>query len=158
MPIANPVSPVPVAKPKCIHCWPKLLIISRPTASRVIAICPRLFRGSKRLRAEPQGAGYLIVPPQGRIEGDICARHIVVSGEVIGNLHASDRVELLARARIIGNVSYGGMTMQAGCSVIGRLLQVDESNIPDERASLSAAPRARGYNLKLLIYKAGAFT
>jgi len=110
------------------------------------------------LRAEPQGAGYLIVPPQGRIEGDVCARHIVVSGEVVGNLHASDRVELLARARIIGNVSYGGMTMQAGCSVIGRLLQVDESNIPDERASLSAAPRARGYNLKLLIYKAGAFT
>ena len=110
------------------------------------------------VRAEPQGAGYLIVPPQGRIEGDVCARHIVVSGEVVGNLHASDRVELLARARIIGNVSYGGMTMQAGCSVIGRLLQVDESNIPDERASLSAAPRARGYNLKLLIYKAGAFT
>ena len=110
------------------------------------------------VRAEPQGAGYLIVPPQGRIEGDVCARHIVVSGEVVGNLHASDRVELLARARIIGNVSYGGMTMQAGCSVIGRLLQVDESNIPDERASLSAAPRARGYNLQLLIYKAGAFT
>ena len=110
------------------------------------------------VRAEPQGAGYLIVPPQGRIEGDVCARHIVVSGEVVGNLHASDRVELLARARIIGNVSYGGMTMQAGCSVIGRLLQVDESNIPDERASLSVAPRARGYNLKLLIYKAGAFT
>lgn len=110
------------------------------------------------VRAEPQGAGYLIVPPQGRIEGDVCARHIVVSGEVVGNLHASDRVELLARARIIGKLSYGGMTMQAGCSVIGRLLQVDESNIPDERASLSAAPRARGYNLKLLIYKAGAFT
>jgi len=110
------------------------------------------------VRAEPQGAGYLIVPPQGRIEGDVCARHIVVSGEVVGNLHASDRVELLARARIICNVPYGGMTMQAGCSVIGRLLQVDESNIPDERASLSAAPRARGYNLKLLIYKAGAFT
>ena len=110
------------------------------------------------VRAEPQGAGYLIVLPEGRIEGDVCARHIVVRGEVVGNLHASDRVELLARARIIGNVSYGGMTMQAGCSVIGRLLQVDESNIPDERASLSAAPRARGYNLKLLIYKAGAFT
>lgn len=110
------------------------------------------------VRAEPQGAGYLIVPPQGRIEGDVCARHIVVSGEVVGNLHASDRVELLARARIISNVSYGGMTMQAGCSVIVRLLQVDESNIPDERASLSAAPRARGYNFTLLIYKAGAFT
>ena len=110
------------------------------------------------VRAEPQGAGYLIVPPQGRIEGDIRARHIVINGEVIGNLHASDRVELLARARIIGNISYVGMTMQAGCSVLGKLLQVEESNIPEEHASLPAAPRARGYNLKLLIYKAGAFT
>jgi len=110
------------------------------------------------VRAEPQGAGYLIVLPEGRIEGDVCARHIVVRGEVVGNLHATDRVELLARARIIGNIAYAGMTMQVGCSVLGKLMQAEESNIPADHASLSAALRARGYNSKLLIHKAGAFT
>ena len=110
------------------------------------------------VRAEPEGAGYVIVPPLGRIEGEVRAAHIVVSGQVVGNLHASDRVELLARARIIGNITYAAMTMQAGCSVSGKLLQVDEENIPSEHAPLAAASGARGYNSKLLIHKAGAFT
>ena len=110
------------------------------------------------VRAEPHGAGYVIVPPQGQIEGEVRAAHIVVSGEVIGNLHATDRVELLARARIIGNITYTAMTMQAGCRVSGKLWQVDQSNSPAEHAPLSAASADRGYNPKLLIHKAGAFT
>lgn len=113
------------------------------------------------VRAESQGAGYVIVPPQGRIEGDVQAAHIVVSGQIVGNLHASDRVELLARARIVGDIVYVAMTMQAGCSVSGKLLQANESNIPAEHAPLAATACARGYNQehsKLLILKAGAFT
>lgn len=110
------------------------------------------------VRAEPEGAGYVIVPPQGRIEGEVRAAHLIISGEVIGNLHASDRVELLARARIIGNISYAAISMQAGCSVAGKLWQVDQSNIPAEHAPLAAASGTRGYNPKLLIHKAGALT
>lgn len=110
------------------------------------------------VRAEPEWAGYVIVPPQGRIEGEVEAAHLIISGEVIGNLHASDRVELLARARIIGNISYATMSMQAGCSVAGKLWQLDQSNIPAERAPLAAGSDARGYNSKLLIHKAGALT
>ena len=128
-----------------------------------------VFRGGLRVdghivgnvRAEPQDAGYLVVPPEGRIEGEVRAGHIVVSGQVEGDLHAAGRVELLARARIIGNVSYASMTMQAGCRVSGKLWQVDEPNIPDKDAPLPAAPGVRGYNPdipKLLIHKAGAFT
>jgi cytoskeletal protein CcmA (bactofilin family) len=125
-----------------------------------------VFRGGLRVdghiigdvRAEPQGTGYVILPPQGRIEGDVQAAHIVVSGQVVGNLHAGDRVELLARARIIGDIAYAAMTMQAGCSVSGKLWQADEPNIPAEHAPLAAASGARGYNPRLLIHKAGAFT
>lgn len=125
-----------------------------------------VFRGGLRVdghiigdvRAEPEGTGYVVVPPQGRIEGDVQAAHIVVSGQVVGNLHASNRVELLARARIIGDIAYAAMTMQAGCSVSGKLWQADEPNIPAGHAPLAAASGARGYNLKSLIHKAGAFT
>ena len=110
------------------------------------------------VRAEPEGSGYLVVPPQGRIEGEVRAARIVVSGAVVGNLHASDRVELLARASIIGNVYYASLTMQAGCHVIGKLSPADAPNSPEDRAALAAAAGAQGYNLKLLIQKAGAFT
>lgn len=107
--------------------------------------------------AELPGAGYVMVPPQGRIEGDVRAAHIVVSGQITGNLHATGRVELLSRARIIGNVRYGHLSMQAGCSLRGTLCQDDGPNSPEVIVPLAATPGVRGYNSKLLIHKAGAF-
>ena len=121
-------------------------------------VCGSMVTSSAMCGRNRRGTGYVIVPPQGRIEGDVQAAHIVVSGQVVGNLHAGDRVELLARARIIGDIAYAAMTMQAGCSVSGKLWQADEPNIPADHAPLAAASGARGYNPKLLIHKAGAFT
>lgn len=77
--------------------------------------------------------------------------------DLVGNLHTSDRVELLGRTRIISGIPYAGTVVQAGCSGPGKLMQARESNSPEEHAALSAAPSARGYNPKLLIHKAGAF-
>ena len=108
--------------------------------------------------ADPAGAGYLILPAEGRIEGDVRVSAVVVGGEVLGNLHVSGRVELLAHARIIGDISYASIKMRAGCSVTGQLKPLNELNIPEAHASLPAAQGAQGYNLKSLIHKAGAFT
>ena len=70
---------------------------------------------------EPAGSGYLHLSSRGRIEGDVKVAHIVVGGEIIGNLHAADMVELQPRARITGNVDYSALAMQAGAAVSGKL-------------------------------------
>ncbi len=110
------------------------------------------------VQADPARAGCLVLSAQGRIEGNVRVSAMVVGGEVLGNLHVSGRVELLAHARIIGDISYTSIKMRAGCSVTGQLKPFNELNIPEAHASLPAAQGAQGYNLKSLIHKAGAFT
>jgi len=110
------------------------------------------------VQADPAHAGCLVLSAEGRIEGNVRVSAMVVGGVVLGNLHVSGRVELLAHARIIGDISYASIKMRAGCSVTGQLKPFNELNIPGAHASLPAAQGLEGYNRKLLIHKAGAFT
>jgi cytoskeletal protein CcmA (bactofilin family) len=122
-----------------------------------------VFRGGLRVDgqiagdvlAEPTAGGCLMLSVPGRIEGDVRAEHIVISGEVIGNLHATGRVELLSRARIIGNISYASLSMQAGARVSGALCPQETATWP---ADSPAALRASSYNPGPLVQKAGVLT
>ena len=71
--------------------------------------------------AEPAGAGYLVVSPKGRIEGCVTVGRVVVAGEVIGDLHVANKVEIQSQARIIGSIHYVSLAMQAGATVSGQL-------------------------------------
>jgi cytoskeletal protein CcmA (bactofilin family) len=45
----------------------------------------------------------------------------VVAGEVIGDLHVANKVEIQSQARIIGAIHYVSLAMQAGATVSGQL-------------------------------------
>lgn len=66
-------------------------------------------KGSARIDGSIDGdavvEGTLIVGASGRIDGNVKARAVTVGGEIIGDIHASDKVELTATARVIGNIS-----------------------------------------------------
>lgn len=122
-----------------------------------------VFRGGLRVDgqiagdvlAEPATGGCVMLSALGRIEGDVRAEHIVIGGEVVGNLHATGRVELLSRARIIGNISYASLSMQAGARVSGELCPQEAAAWP---IGAPAALGASSYNLGPLVQKAGALT
>jgi len=50
---------------------------------------------------------------------------VVINGTVEGNVYASARVELAAKARVKGNVYYQLIEMQLGAMVDGQLLHED---------------------------------
>ena len=94
-----------------------------------------VFRGGLRIdgqvhgdiRAESVQEGYLMIARSGQIHGEIRASHVVIDGQVQGNLHITGRVELLARARIIGDIHYLSLGMQAGAAVTGQLYPEGEA-------------------------------
>ena len=102
-----------------------------------------VFRGGLRIdgqvcghvRAEPVQEGYLVVAPSGLVRGDIRASHVVIGGQVLGNLHIAGRVELLARARIIGDIHYVSLGMQPGATVTGQLFPEREAATHTEAAA-----------------------
>jgi cytoskeletal protein CcmA (bactofilin family) len=54
-------------------------------------------------------------------------------------VHASERVELAARARVLGNVHYKVVEMRAGATLTGRLIHVDAEAVTQPVATLVAA-------------------
>ena len=85
------------------------------------------------IRSALAGQGYLVLSRTGRICGDISAGHVVIDGQVTGDLHISGRVELLSRARIIGHIHYASLSMQPGATVTGQLCPAGQSGAhPDK--------------------------
>jgi cytoskeletal protein CcmA (bactofilin family) len=81
----------------------------------------------------------LTVAENGAIEGEVVASTVVISGRMDGDVHASDRVELTATARVNGNVHYKVVEMAAGAQLTGRLLHVATADAESAPVSLKLA-------------------
>ena len=66
----------------------------------------------------------LVISERGRVEGDVYVSYAVINGEVIGNVYASEKLELSAKARISGNVEYNLLEMASGAEINGAMLHV----------------------------------
>jgi cytoskeletal protein CcmA (bactofilin family) len=67
-------------------------------------------------------ASSLSISENAVIEGSVEAPQVVLNGTVKGDIAASERVVLSARARVHGNVSYGVIEMALGAEITGRLI------------------------------------
>jgi cytoskeletal protein CcmA (bactofilin family) len=81
--------------------------------------------GMVRIEGQVRGtvrAGAQVLLGQGaRIEGDIHTREAVIGGEVVGSIHASERVELQTTASITGNISTPRIAVLEGGRVSGEV-------------------------------------
>ena len=83
----------------------------------------------------------LFVEPSGIIKAEVSVRNAIVSGVIVGNVTASDSVELTADARVVGDVTAPRIIIVDGASFHGR---VDMGDLDMERPAASrpaSAPR-----------------
>ncbi|MEJ2645860.1 MAG: polymer-forming cytoskeletal protein [Gammaproteobacteria bacterium] len=78
--------------------------------------------------AEQDSSSVLVLSEQGRIEGEVRVPHVILNGAVSGDVHAGERIELAARARVTGNVFYNLIEMAMGAEVNGNLVHRAESS------------------------------
>jgi len=76
--------------------------------------------------------GLVRVSAEGQVEGEVRAPHVVIDGEIIGDVYASQHVELGAKARVRGNLYYGLMEMAMGAQIEGGLRPIKEQDRPLE--------------------------
>ena len=67
-----------------------------------------------------------MVSEHARIEGGVEVGHLVVNGVIVGPVHVSGLLEMQAKAKIIGDVSYAVIEMHQGAVIEGRLLHLSE--------------------------------
>jgi cytoskeletal protein CcmA (bactofilin family) len=88
-----------------------------------------VFSGGLRIDGNVEGsvatahgeAGTLVVSEHAHVDGEIKVSHVVVNGTVRGPIVANDYLELQAKARIVGDVTYRKLEMHLGAVVQGRL-------------------------------------
>jgi len=76
------------------------------------------FTGSVRLDGDFKGEvlteGTLVIGDSAKIEADIHVSHIIISGEIRGNIIASDRIEIKSPGKVFGNIQAPTVIIEEG--------------------------------------------
>ncbi|WP_428100045.1 bactofilin family protein [Candidatus Rariloculus sp.] len=77
------------------------------------------------IKAVGDERSVLSISERGCVEGVVIAPHVLLNGTVKGDVHASERLELGTKARIIGNIQYKLIGLEIGAEVNGKLIHAD---------------------------------
>jgi cytoskeletal protein CcmA (bactofilin family) len=79
------------------------------------------LRVDGHLHGSVDNAKHIVVGEEGKVEGDLSAKSVVISGEVDGNI-CSDVLEVLNTARIKGDIRCGQVKIEEGAVLNGKIL------------------------------------
>jgi len=86
----------------------------------------------------PDGSGSrLVITDHAEVRGEVQVPHVVINGKVIGNVYASERLELHAQASVEGDLFYEVIQMEEGTGIMGTC-----SHISTTKKGKNAAPPA----------------
>ncbi len=77
--------------------------------------------------AQQNDRSTLVLSGQGVVEGDVRVPNIILNGKVVGDVYASQRVELAPDARVTGTLYYRLLEMAMGAEVNGQLICTEEA-------------------------------
>jgi len=85
-----------------------------------------------RFKGEILSDGTLIVGDSAVLEADIQVPHLVVCGEVRGNLYASEKVEIHPPGKVFGNVQAPAVVMDEGVVFEG-CCRMQDIKVPEDK-------------------------
>jgi cytoskeletal protein CcmA (bactofilin family) len=116
---STPVSPPPVAasastRPSGVPCviGAKTQLKGEITGSEAVVV-EGLVEGTIRI------TGHLRVGPGGKVKATVSAQSVVVAGELVGDCHATERVEIETTGRLTGNIRAPRVVIVEGATFRG---------------------------------------
>lgn len=104
------------------------------------------FTGTVLLNGKFQGEidspDTLIIGERGVVNASVRAGTLVVNGELVGNVHASERVELSGRARVFGDLESPVIVLEEGVMFEGHC-RMPRPGAPDGSRDGSVVPLKR---------------
>lgn len=116
------------------HIGPGTRVVGRLSGQEDIRVHGTV-EGAVRLSAT------LFVEPEGVILAEVHAHDVVVSGTVVGNLHADNAIVLTASARVVGDLRSPRISVEPGAAFRGSI----SMDPPDAEALEAAATASRSY-------------
>lgn len=95
---------------------------------------------------DKENGSTLSLSERGLIEGKVEVPNIVLNGSVVGDVYASNHIELAPDGRVTGNVYYHLIEMKRGAEVNGNLVHQGEGNSSREPAVNTDEPEEAEVN------------
>ncbi len=78
---------------------------------------------------DPQHS-IVVISEKARVQGKVSAGHVIINGEVQGPVQSTVLLELLPKARVVGDLRYELLEMHQGASVDGELKPLKSADKP----------------------------
>ncbi len=82
------------------------------------------FEGELRIE------GLLCIDKPGEIQGTVTARGMIIEGHITGDIQSSEKIEVRASARVIGEITCNKLAMAEGCFFQGQIKMSGEASQP----------------------------
>jgi cytoskeletal protein CcmA (bactofilin family) len=92
--------------------------------------------------ADPDSSAEVTIGVKGIVEGEIRAPHVVINGEVKGDVYSSEHITLNKNALVTGDVHYVMMEMVMGAKVNGKLLHVPSEKGKKAKKEIPTKPES----------------
>lgn len=88
------------------------------------------FRVDGLFKGKIDSGSILIVGDSGRVEADIKIGHIIINGEIKGNITASEKVEVNSNGRVYGTIISPKLVVEEGAYLEANCHTTDKSTQP----------------------------
>ena len=89
-----------------------------------------------RFKGEIYTEGTLIVGETAQIESNVYVNHIIVSGEIRGNIVATKRIEIHAPGKVFGNIETPVIVIDEGVNFEGNCKMSKQSQSEEQKLSV----------------------
>jgi cytoskeletal protein CcmA (bactofilin family) len=86
---------------------------------------PFLIRG--KVSGEIKATGLLVIDEKAVVNANIHASHVLIRGQVKGDVTAEDKVEVTVSGKLTGNVTAPEIFMETGCVFNGRCTMIGKT-------------------------------
>ena len=136
--------------------------------SRAVTASARVFN---RKQSSPDGlfidgqldcaavhhAKHVTVGKHARVQADIQANSVVISGQLIGNIYSTGKVSLDSYSRVTGNIVCAGIVIADGARFTGRIDMEKLTNVASMSDTLVTGETIRAQKIRPHIAKPGIY-
>ncbi len=84
----------------------------------------------------------IVIHETGKVKADLFAGQVIVGGEVEGNIFAQDRIEVTAKARLLGDITAPRVSIADGVIFEGKCTMKAPGQVPPPPPQAAAKPPA----------------
>ena len=88
------------------------------------------FRVDGRFKGKIDSGSILIIGESGKVEADVKIGHIIINGEIKGNITASEKVEVNSNGRVFGTIISPKLVVEEGAYLEASCHTTDKISTP----------------------------